>query len=133
MLGGKQTERLEPKFQTNKSKKQGQRHIGADSRVRVGLEFSRAGPQRPDGAAGSLIPRCVYNKIKLPHASSAGTSHSVHGLFLAYLADIFIRRGAWWHAFMSLHPPGGLWVNSGQECEEIVGGHGGTWTRELGQ
>lgn len=34
---------------------------------------------------------------------------------------------------MSLYPPGGLWVNFGQECEEIEGNIRGTCTRELGQ
>lgn len=43
------------------------------------------------GAAGSFIPLCVYKQIKFAHASSAGTSYSIHLLFRAYLADIFIR------------------------------------------
>lgn len=34
---------------------------------------------------------------------------------------------------MSFYPPGGLWVNFGQECEEIVEDIVGTCTRELGQ
>lgn len=73
-----------------------QKHSNWDKRP---CELTRPGCSQWDwtagltGAAGSFIPLCEYKQIKFAHASSAGTSYSIHLLFLACLADIFIRMG----------------------------------------
>lgn len=70
-------------------------------------------------AADSFL--CVYIKILTPHLLEHPLQCTVYfGLIWQVFLSGRWRASAWWHAFMSFSPPAGLWVNAGQECEEIV-------------